>query len=52
MAALREAAGAEDEELSARLHAIVLEYGDEPQQIAIPGLLIEAVQFHTQSGQR
>lgn len=45
IAALREAAGAEDEGLSGKLHAIALEHGDEPQQIAIPGLLIEAVRI-------
>lgn len=45
MAALREVAGADDATLSARLHGIALEYGDEPRRIEIPGLLIEAVRI-------
>ncbi|HEX2139822.1 MAG TPA: MBL fold metallo-hydrolase [Woeseiaceae bacterium] len=45
VAALRELAGTENDDLSARLHAIALQYGDEPRQIEIPGLLIEAVRI-------
>lgn len=43
--ALRDIAGAENEDLSARLHAIALEYGDEPREIEAPDLLIEAVRI-------
>lgn len=48
MTALREATSALEEDLSERLHAIALAYGDEPQRIEIPGLVIEAVRVpHT-----
>jgi len=45
VAALREAAHANDEALFARVTSIALEYGDAPQQVEIPGLLIEAVRI-------
>jgi L-ascorbate metabolism protein UlaG (beta-lactamase superfamily) len=45
IAALRGIPGAANESLSGRLHAIALEYGDEPRRIEVPGLLIEAVRI-------
>jgi L-ascorbate metabolism protein UlaG (beta-lactamase superfamily) len=45
VAVMREAAGAGDESFSGRVHAVALEYGDDPRQIEIPGLLIEAVRI-------
>ncbi|MGH8168369.1 MAG: MBL fold metallo-hydrolase, partial [Woeseiaceae bacterium] len=45
VAALREVTEADDEALFARVTSIALEYGDAPQQVEIPGLLIEAVRI-------
>jgi L-ascorbate metabolism protein UlaG (beta-lactamase superfamily) len=45
MLALRDAAGVDDQELFERVTSIALEYGDAPQQVQVPGLLIEAVRI-------
>jgi hypothetical protein len=45
VAALREAADRGEEVLLERVTAIALEYGDAPQMIEIPGLLIEAARI-------
>jgi L-ascorbate metabolism protein UlaG (beta-lactamase superfamily) len=42
---LREAAGSADDALFDRVTAVALSYGDAPQSIEIPGLLIEAVRI-------
>jgi L-ascorbate metabolism protein UlaG (beta-lactamase superfamily) len=43
VAALREVSATDDEGLFARVTSVALEYGDTPQRVGIPGLLIEAV---------
>jgi L-ascorbate metabolism protein UlaG (beta-lactamase superfamily) len=45
VAALRAVDGADDESLARRLHAVALAYGDDPERIEMPGLLIEAVRI-------
>jgi L-ascorbate metabolism protein UlaG (beta-lactamase superfamily) len=43
--ALRAVDGAEEESIARRIHAVALAYRDEPQRIAMPGLVIEAVRI-------
>src|SRR5690606_33401705 len=45
VAALRAVGGADEESDARRHHAVDLAYGDEPQRIEMPGLLIEAARI-------
>jgi L-ascorbate metabolism protein UlaG (beta-lactamase superfamily) len=45
VAALRDVSATDEEGLFARVTSVALEYGDAPQRVEIPGLLIEAVRI-------